>query len=128
MPDVLICDRDRSLAGSVEKFLTRHGYAVHVSDLGSRGIHQILAEPCGVVVLGVYADDAEGIEMIQVVHQIDRNLPVVAVGDRESLEMERQVRMAKVFYYTVLPVDFDEVREAVSRALQRQKDTGRASR
>ena len=126
--DILICDEDRDLAGSLKTFLVGCGYTVQVSNRGSRGIQKLLSDPCGVVVLGVHVGDVEGLEMLPVIHEIDGELPVVAIGDRESMDMERTVRMAKVFYYMVLPLDFDELREVVSRAMQRQKDTGRASR
>ena len=128
MSDILICHRNRSFAESLEAFLAGCGYTVQVSDVGSRGIQKVLSGSCGVVVVGVHVTDTEGLEMIPVVHQVDRQLPVVAVGDEGSLEMERKARLAKVFYYMVQPVDFDELKKVVSRALQGQEDPGRAQR
>jgi DNA-binding NtrC family response regulator len=74
------------------------------------------------VLLGVHEEDPDGVEMIPLVHQIDRNLPVVVVGDGVSLDMERRVRLEKVFYYMVQPVDFDEMRQVVQRALQGKEE------
>lgn len=115
MPDVLICDQDRSSADSIKTFLIGCGYTIEVSNVGSRAVQKLLSRPFGVVMLGVH--DAEALEMIPVIHQIDRELPIVAIGDEESLEMERKVRLEKVFYYMVRPVDLDELKEVVCRAL-----------
>ncbi len=128
MPDVLICDRDRSFARSLETSLIECGYTVEISDAGKRAVQKLLSDPCGTVVLGVHVDNAEGLETIPTIHQIDRELPIVAVGDEGSLEMERKVRMEKVFYYRVQPVDFDELREVIRRALEGREDRGEVRR
>ncbi len=122
MSDVLICDRDRSFAESLEEVLGEWGYTVEISDVGSRAVQKLLAGSCGMVVLGVQEGDQDGVEMIPLVHQISRDLPVVVVGDGGSLEMERRVRLEKVFYYMVQPVDFDEMKQVVQRALQGKGD------
>ena len=124
MPDVLICDRDRSFTASLEKLLEGSGYAVETSEPGSPAIQKLLGGSVGLVVLRIHVDDGEGLEMIPLIHQIDRELPIIAVGDTESLEMERKVRVEKVFYYMVQPLDVDEVREVVDRAMQAQGKRG----
>ena len=122
MSDVLICDRDRTFAESLEEVLSDWGYAAEVSDVGSRAVQKLLGGTCKMVLLGVHEEDPDGVEMIPLVHQIDRNLPVVVVGDGVSLDMERRVRLGKVFYYMVQPVDFDEMRQVVQRALQGKEE------
>ena len=122
MSDVLICDRDRSFAESLERVLSDWGYAAEVTDVGSRAVQKLLAGSCGMIVLGVHEGDHDGVDMIPLVHQISRDLPVVVVGDGGSLEMERRVRLEKVFYYMVQPVDFDEMKQVVQRALQGKGD------
>ena len=123
MPDVLICDRDSDFAKWLGEYLEECAYGVEIADVGTKGVQRLLSDPVGVVVLGVKPDDTEGLEMIPVIHQIDQGLPIVAVGSEESLEMERKVRLENVFYYTVQPVDLEEVKEAVGRAL-----TGRGAK
>ena len=124
MSDILIYDRDRTFARSLETFFTGSGYTVETFDVGSRAVQKLLSGLYGVVVLGVHIDDVEELEIIPIIHQIDRELPVVAVGDGESLEMERKVRLKKVFYYMVQPVDLDEMTEVVRRAIEGREDRG----
>jgi len=58
------------------------------------------------VVLGVHVgSDLESIEMV---HVVDRTLPVIAVADEDSIELERRAREARIFYYLVEPVQKEE--------------------
>lgn len=119
MPDVLIYARDGALVKSLQTSLTWCGYHVETSDALSRTVQKLLSERFGALVLGVYTNDIESVEMIALAHQIDAQLPIVTIGDRESLQMERKVRQEKVFYYMVQPIDRHEVETAVHQALER---------
>ena len=123
--DVLIWHPDGSLTRSLETFLMGCGYTVEVADTGPAAIRKLLSDTWGLIVLGVQIDDDEGFEMIPLIHQIDRELPVVAVGNEGSLEMERKVRLEQVFYYMVQPVDFGEMKEVACRALQGRRHGGK---
>jgi DNA-binding NtrC family response regulator len=129
MPDdVLIYARDGALIRSLQTSLTGCGYHVETSDAFSQTVQKLLSTQFGVLVLGVYIDDAESLEMIALAHQIDAQLPIVTIGDRESLQMERKVRLEKVFYYMVQPIDRHEVETAVHQALEKGGRRGKVQR
>ena len=117
MPDVLICERDRSVAQSWAELLAADGRTVDVAEPVKVAVEEALSESCGMVVVTVSPRDDEGLELIPAVHEVDPKMPVVAVGETESLELEREARIRKVFYYLVQPVEPDELKAVVGRAL-----------
>ena len=117
MPDVLICERDHSVAQSWAELLAADGHTVSVVEPVKVAVEGALSEPCGMVVVTVSPGDDEGLELIPAVHEVDQKMPVVVVGETESLELEREARIRKVFYYLVQPVEPDELKAVVGRAL-----------
>ena len=126
MPDVLICDRDRTQAETWAHPIAASGHTIDFVESSSRAVQRVLAEPCGVVFVSVSLSDEEGLDTISVVHDLDSQLPVVAVAERESLDLEREARLRKVFYYLVQPVDAEELEAVVGRALAAKPGGGAA--
>jgi DNA-binding NtrC family response regulator len=122
MPDVLICDPDREHAETWTRPIAASGYSLELVESSSRAVQRLLSEPCGMLLVSVSPGDDDGLDTISVVHNIDSNLPVVAVAKGESLDLQREVRSRKVFYYLVQPVDSEELEAVVGRALAARSD------
>lgn len=121
---VLVCDKHRTVAESVASTLAGCGYRVEVASAGSQVFKKLLEKRFSTVVLGIHGDDEEASETISLVHEIDRNLPVVVIGYDVPLAIERDVRQTRVFYYLVQPVDPAEVEEAVRQSIEGRSDAG----
>lgn len=117
MVDILICDRNASFVHTLETFLKVEGYWVHCTAIRSSVMQSLRVHDFGVAIVGVSEADPATQEIIGLIHSIDQDLAVVAIGEKASLELERSVRMEKVFYYMVQPVGFDELREVLHRAV-----------
>ena len=117
MPDVLICDPDRNHAESWSQPIEASGYTVAFVENGSLAVERVLEKPCGMAFVSVGANGDSGTDTISMLHDVDSEMPVVAVAERDSLDLQREVRSRKVFYYLVEPVDSEELATVVSRAL-----------
>ena len=70
------------------------------------------------VFLGVSAGTLAHLDLIPVLRAVRRDLPVVIIGDEDSLEIERSARQRSIFYYLVHPLERSEV-EAVLKSVLR---------
>jgi len=119
MPDILVVDRDlRSVRAMIPRIHT-WAYTVDVAETLQQAIEMLDLHACGIVILAVYVDDFDASDAIATIYQANPKVRIVAVGDRSSLELERTVRLSKVFYYMIRPIDFDELKSVVGRALKK---------
>lgn len=126
MPDVLICDPDRKHAETWAQPIVACGYSVAFVESGNQAVQRLLADSFGMLFVSVHPEDDDGLDTISLVHDLEDGLPVVAVAQGESLDLQREVRSRKVFYYLVQPVDPEELGAVVGRALAVHPAGGRA--
>ncbi len=62
------------------------------------------------------------LDVIRTIRAARSDLPIVVIGEDDSLELERRARQEKIFYYLVHPIDRAEV-EAVLKDILRHAGT-----
>lgn len=117
MSDILVIDRNSSASDKLLSHLNTWGYAVKVTKDIDNAIDLLGSGSFGAIILNVYIDEAGIIDEIKAIYKMNPNIRIVAIGDQSSLELERQVRLAKVFFYTVRPVDPEELEAVLQRAV-----------
>jgi len=70
--------------------------------------HQAATRRPTAVFLGVGDDTLGHLDVIRTIHAVRNDLPVIVIGDHDSLELERRVRQQTIFYYLVHPIDRTE--------------------
>lgn len=121
MAMILLCDHDPTFVKVLEQLLTGEGYTVETVNQPRDTIQRLLSGRFDVMILGLHSGEAEDIDVIPILNQIDRQLPIIAIAADESLELERRARAGKLFYYAVRPVDDEEIKEVVREASMRSK-------
>lgn len=122
MARVLICTVDAALVDFLTGILANEGYGVEVVERAGEAIQKILKHKYQAIIMGVHTKEASGfdtVQTIQIINDIDIDLPIIALADEPSLETHREVRKEKVFYYFLKPVEAEEVREVVKSAVSR---------
>jgi len=74
------------------------------------------------VVMGIGRDSVQDLAVIAVIRRVWADLPLIVVAEDDSLELERRAREAKIFYYSVHPIDTDEVRAVLEDLMRRSAD------
>ena len=120
MPDVLVVDRDLMSARAMISHLKTRSVAV--VETVAQAVDVV--EGGKVVILAVYADAPDISNMIASLYRAKPNVRIVAVGNQSSLDLERAVRLSKVFFYTIRPIDFEELNAVLQRALGEGKVVG----
>ena len=117
MLDILICGCDTTLVRSLFQLLSPQGYDIDTADCASDIMQKILFQNFKVIILCLYIKGMDSLEVIPVINRIDPQLPIIIVADRASLEIERVARSNKIFYYSVKPLDPEELTSVVKQAL-----------
>jgi len=116
MPEVLVFDQDFHSEKAIIPHLESWAYRSLVADSLQQALNMLNTHACPIVVLAVYEGDFDVSGVISEIYQTKPDVRIIAVGNRSSLDLERAVRLAKVFYYMVQPVDLDELQAVIHRA------------
>jgi len=117
MLDVLIVDRDLRSARAMIPHLQGWAYTTEVVETLQEAVEVLSLQVCRIVILAVYANEEDAADTIATIYQTNPKMRIVAVGDQSSLELERAVRLSKVFYYMVQPIDFEELNAVIQRVV-----------
>jgi DNA-binding NtrC family response regulator len=70
------------------------------------------------VVLGVATPTLAHLDLIPVIRAARGDLPVIIIGEEDSLELERSARQRSIFYYLVHPIERAEVEAVLKNVLR----------
>lgn len=122
MAEILVVDRDPI---SVRATLTHlQAYDVQVATTFSQARDLQRSHGYRLIILSVYTDAFNTPGMIESLYEINDQVRIVAVGDQSSLDLERTVRLSKVFFYMIRPIDFSELKAVIKRALAEENLVG----
>jgi DNA-binding response OmpR family regulator len=102
------------------------GARVRVVQRPAEMAHRAVAHPPVAVVLGIGQRTRGHLELIPVIRAVRTELPILVIGEDDSLELERRARQAGIFYYFVHPLERPEVEAVLEDLLRRDRaSTGR---
>ena len=121
MSTILIGGGNSSFREWLEETLFAEDYQIEVAQSAGELIHKLLRRRFESVVLGTDITGMNLLEVIPIIKQINKNMPIVVIADYSSLETEREVRRQSIFYYSVKPIHADEMREVLRNAVRRER-------
>ena len=119
MREVLIVDEDKDYRKQMAEIFIDAGYNVTVTDSVASAIYGILKKTAQVVVLGTKCDDLTAADLIPIMKQCKKNLPIILVTANTPIGLLRKLRCEGIFYHALKPVseeDREEIRMAVKCA------------
>ncbi len=82
-----------------------------------QAIEMVQTKSYSSVVVDLDQDGIDPVDAIEVIKGISPGTAIIAVTEKNRLELEKDVRREGIFYYMVKPLDEDEFREAIERAV-----------
>lgn len=70
------------------------------------------------VILGVARRTLGDLEVIPLIRTVRSGLPVIVVGEEDSLDLERRARQKNIFYYLVHPIEASEAQAVLADVLR----------
>ena len=121
MSTILIGDANSSFLRWLEEMLFAEDYQIDTAESASELIQKLLRRNFESLVLNTNIKGMDGLEVIPIVKQIDKKLPIIVVADCGSLETEKKARMQNIFYYFVKPIYPDEMKEVLREATGKKR-------
>ena len=118
------CCRSDDLA-VIRRAVGAKGPALKVLDSPMELTRQVVTRRPAAVVLGIGSRTRERADVIRTIDAIRKELPVIIIADDDSLQLERHVRQAPIFYYLVHPVQKREVEALLKDAVRLSKASPR---
>ncbi len=120
---VLICDGDQRRRVRLAYWLDDDGYDVVIASSGMEALARVAERPYACVLLDLLLPGLSGLEVLAIIRGSYPRLPVVAMAEENSLELERRARIRRVFYYLVEATDREELRNVLASATHRMLPT-----
>ena len=114
---LVIDDNHETQRMLAELVLEPNGYQPIVALDGGEGIRLALQERPDLIILDMRLPKQSGLEVLEVLHQQDVDIPIVFVTGHESAESAVQAFRLGVHDYVIKPFDPKEMQETVRRAL-----------
>jgi DNA-binding NtrC family response regulator len=121
---ILIVDEDKDCRKQMAEMFIDAGYDVTVTDSMASVLYGVLKKTAQVVVLGSKCDELAAVDIIPLLKQCNRKLPIILITADTSIGLLRKLRCEGIFYHALRPVDDqgrEEIRQAVHCAFKNLK-------
>lgn len=123
MQKVAVIDDDPLVPMLVRGLLTDEAVQVVHADTAAAGQAMLERERPDVLLLDILLPDRSGLELFRAVHARDPRLPVVVITSQGTSDLAIQTMAEGAFDFLVKPLDRDELRTRVQRALALRRMT-----
>ena len=121
MPNILICDDERSICEMLDITLRREGYKVETVNSGEAGKKKLDSSLYDVVITDIKMPNISGIEVLRHAHKVSPDSAVILITAVDDYEAAVQAVKAggAADYIRKSPAMVDEIKLAIRRALDK---------
>ncbi len=124
MKQILIVDDEEVVCWTLQRALTRKGYAVRTAASAEQGLKLLSGQPADVIILDVRLPGMDGLTAMPQLRQPAAEggspVPIIVITAFGNLPTAVKVMEGGAFDYLTKPFDLDQALAAVERALSRQ--------
>ena len=114
---ILVIDDEEAICFAFARYFERRGFTVTVAATGAEGERQFAEARPDIVFLDVRLPDANGLDVLERLRQVDARACVVVITAYGTLETVTRAIRGKAFDYLVKPLDLDRAGQIVAEAL-----------
>lgn len=118
---ILVIDDDESGREALSMLLQTTGYDVSSAATGMDALDLIDREQFHVIVSDLFLPDKSGLDILQEVQKNSPTTEVIVVTGHASAQTAVRAMKEGAFDYITKPIDFDELKIVVAKALEKQK-------
>lgn len=117
-PKVIFIDDDGFILESVSEFLTDYGFTVYPFSNGLDALERFLREPVDVVLTDIKMPSISGLEVLNKIHSVDRETPVILTTGHAELEVAIEAIKQGAFDFISKPYHFPHLVHSLEKAVQ----------
>ena len=118
IPQILIIDDEKDIGLYFKKVLAPEGYTVYTALDGIEGLQIVKEKNPDIVLLDLKMPKMDGIEVLQKIKKIDKNLIVIVITAYGTMETARMAMKFGAFDYITKPVDLEYVKAVIRDGLK----------
>ena len=120
---ILIVDDEADILNTLERILVTEGYLAKSASNGQKALELLKSEPFDLVITDIRMPGMDGVELINQIQQLNKNIEIVVLTGFASLENAIQLlRMVVVFDYLTKPLDdIERLINTVNQALEKRR-------
>ncbi len=123
MADILVVDDDQAVARAFEHFLKFEGHVCRLASNAADAIKLIREHRPNLVMMDVRMPGIDGVQALQQIREMFPDIYVVIMTAYGTSQTSIDAIRAGAFDYLSKPLDLDELREVIRKALEAQKVT-----
>ncbi|MFQ5509727.1 MAG: sigma-54-dependent transcriptional regulator [Leptospirillia bacterium] len=120
-PTVLVIDDEAGIRKSLSAILTDEGYRVAACPDGPSGLAAMESEPVQLVLLDIWMDGMDGVEVLGQVRERWPQIPVVMMSGHGTIETAVSTLKAGAYDYLEKPLSLERVTITVSHAIKESR-------
>lgn len=113
---ILFADPKDPLPGELSAYLADKGYQVASVRSLKETLLTLQTRHADVLVLNASLLEEEGYELISVIKNMERNLPIIVCAEANTPELESRIRQQRIFYYHIKSFGVQDLEMAISNA------------
>jgi two-component system, NtrC family, response regulator HydG len=118
---ILVVDDDYAHRTMLKTLIAGWGYEVREADDGAAAVEAVQRDPFDLVLMDIRMVRVSGIEALEEIRRFNPALPVILMTAYASLETAVEALKKGAYDYLTKPLDFDELRLALDRALEHRQ-------
>lgn len=115
---ILVVDDERLIRWSLQQQLTREGYTVLEAETGAEALARVRAEAPDLVLLDLRLPDADGVELLERIRAVDREILVIMITAHGGVESAVRAMKLGACDYLNKPINLEELRLTIQKALE----------
>lgn len=115
---ILVVDDDYAHRTMLKTLIAGWGYEVREADDGAAAIEAVQKNPFDLVLTDIRMVHVSGLEALEEIRRFNPALPVILMTAYASVETAVEALKKGAYDYLTKPLDFDELRLALERALE----------
>ena len=117
---ILVVDDEHLIRWSLEQSLKKQGYTVHTVGSGEQALDHIRKESPNLVLLDIQLPGIDGIETLEKIKDVDRDICVIMITALGVLETAVKAMQLGAYDYINKPFNLDELSVVLCKALETQ--------
>lgn len=117
-PQILVIDDEKDICYYFEKALTPEGYDVFTALDGVDGLKIVKEKKPDIVLLDLKMPKMEGIEVLQHIKKVDKNIIVIVITGYGTMDTARMAMKFGAFDYITKPIDLKYVKAVIRDGLK----------
>jgi len=121
MADILVVDDDQSVATAFERFLDAEGHECRLASGAAEAMRMIEQQPPNVVIMDIRMPGVDGLQALQQFRSRFPGIYVVMMTAYGTSQTSIDAIRSGAFDYLTKPLDLDQLREVIGKALTAQQ-------